>query len=397
MHSSSRLAIVGAGVAGCTLAAQLVRLGWSAQTIHLLETGRGPGGRATTRRSRKDVSWQIDHGANFFNISYQPAPQLLAPLLEQGWVETWQESISLVDEAWEMNAPDHADGLFQGQLFHGKPRMDQLCAGLLSLAGKDIRLTFDTLVRDVRRRSDRWVLVADGGEILDEVEALIFTGTLLAHPRSRLIFGWPQPPLHVLADKLQDAGLNHALAAIAAQRFEARSSLLMRVAQEEAAHWQGLPFRLLAFTSGAQQRWGLWRLSMQALTDGSYAVVAHSSATFAAEHLGVYGSRSAMARQLGLTPEKHQEQDIILSLEKSLGEVMAPWDIHKASFSEEKQLMRWGAAFPIKPGLPAELSWIDHLNLGFCGDFLAGPGFGRVEGALRSAETLAKRILSSKS
>jgi predicted NAD/FAD-dependent oxidoreductase len=30
--------------------------------------------------------------------------------------------------------------------------------------------------------------------------------------------------------------------------------------------------------------------------------------------------------------------------------------------------------------------------MGFCGDAIAGLGFGRVEGALRSAETLADRL-----
>ena len=51
--------------------------------------------------------------------------------------------------------------------------------------------------------------------------------------------------------------------------------------------------------------------------------------------------------------------------------------------------MRWGAAFPLPPGLPAPLQLCPASRLGFCGDFVAGPGFGRVEGALRSAEALA--------
>jgi predicted NAD/FAD-dependent oxidoreductase len=60
----------------------------------------------------------------------------------------------------------------------------------------------------------------------------------------------------------------------------------------------------------------------------------------------------------------------------------------------ERQLMRWGAAFPLPPALPQELCWNDQLQLGFCGDFLAGQGFGRVEGAMQSAEQLACRLAS---
>jgi predicted NAD/FAD-dependent oxidoreductase len=57
--------------------------------------------------------------------------------------------------------------------------------------------------------------------------------------------------------------------------------------------------------------------------------------------------------------------------------------------------MRWGAAFPLPPGLPRELGWNDDLKLGFCGDFMEGAGFGRVEGAMRSAEELAARLLGA--
>jgi predicted NAD/FAD-dependent oxidoreductase len=54
--------------------------------------------------------------------------------------------------------------------------------------------------------------------------------------------------------------------------------------------------------------------------------------------------------------------------------------------------MRWGAAFPHGPGLAPELSLCPASRIGFCGDAIAGLGFGRVEGALRSAETLADHL-----
>jgi predicted NAD/FAD-dependent oxidoreductase len=273
--------------------------------------------------------------------------------------------------------------------------MDNLCKGLLAQTGDGLRTNFDTLVRHIDRQQDRWLLKNADGVILTEAEQLVLTGTLLAHPRSRFTFGWPVPPLQVLAERLQDPGLNHALAAIAALRFEARSTLLLRLAPAEAGPWHDLPFRLLAFDQSAQQRWGLWRLSCQPLPDGQCVVVVHSSATFAAEHLGVYGSRSAMARQLGLAPSPEQEQQVIQALADGLDEVMAPWLPLRPSEQGEKQLMRWGAAFPLPPGLPRELGWNDDLKLGFCGDFMEGAGFGRVEGAMRSAEGLAARLLGA--
>ena len=274
--------------------------------------------------------------------------------------------------------------------------MENLCRGLLDQAAGGVSAHFDTLIREVERTGDRWLLKNANGDLLAETEGLVLTGTLLAHPRSRLTFGWPSPPLQVLANRLQHPWLNHALAAIAALRFEARSALLLRLPPEEAAFWLSLPFRVLGFEASAQQRWGLWRVSWQPLPDGSCAVVAHSTATFAAEHLAVYGSGSAMARQLGLVPPPELEEQVIQSLASSLDDVMSQWLPHHSSSLGERQLMRWGAAFPIAPGLPRDLAWNDELGLGFCGDFMEGAGFGRVEGAMRSAEQLASLLISGR-
>ena len=81
------LAVIGAGTAGCALAAGLRLRGWSG-SITLLEIGRGPGGRTATRRSRSDPSFVLNHGAPLFNISASPEPRLLEPLRKGGWKVT---------------------------------------------------------------------------------------------------------------------------------------------------------------------------------------------------------------------------------------------------------------------------------------------------------------------
>ncbi len=392
--ASRGLAIIGAGVSACTLAAQLRRKGLAKEQVSLWEAGRGPGGRATTRRSRQDPCLAIDHGASLFNLSRQPWPEVLPLLLDQGWVEPWTDPVAILNSAGELRPPEENDRLLSGPRFRGRGGMENLSQGLLALSG-GLDAHFDTLVRDIDRHLDRWLLKNADGELLGEAEGLVLSGTLLAHPRSRLTFGWPAPPLCVLAERLRDPGLNHALAAIAALRFEARSTLLLRVPASEASLWEGLPFRLLAFDASAQQRWGLWRLCSQPLPKGEWAVVVHSSATFAAEHLSVYGARSAMARQLGLPPRAEEEQVVMRALAHSLDDVMSAWLPPRCSERGEWQLMRWGAAFPLPQGLPQALSWNGSLKLGFCGDYLAGPGFAGVEGALRSGEALADRILNT--
>lgn len=391
------LAVIGAGVSGCALVARLRQLGFTGE-IGLWETGRGPGGRASTRRSREDPGLQINHGAPFFNVATQPPPALLAPLLEGGYVEPWSGQVALLRGERDLQLDRH-DALSSGELYIGHGGMDRIGTGLLAMAQDagtpPIRTHFSTLVRHLRHTPETgWQLLDREGELLGQADWLVLSGTLLAHPRTQLILGWPEVPLKQAAASLKDLQLEHALTMIAGIRSEARSNLLVVLNPEAAAPWRALPFQLLAFDAAAQQRWGLRRVSVQPLEDGRCAVVAHSTNAFAADHLDVYGSRSAIAKMLELPPDAGREDTVIGALTEVLDQAMVPFLGAPSGLGDaDRQLMRWGAAFPVAPGLPSELSLCRHSKVGFCGDYITGPGFGRIEGALRSAERLADALL----
>ena len=398
------LAVIGAGVGACALVASLRRRGWPTDRISLWESGRGPGGRTATRRSRQDSHLRIDHGAPLFNITASPDPGLLAPLLDGGWIEPWQGTLACLDRNGGL-AGRLEDPLCRGQLYRGRQGMEHLCRGLLALAGEGIEAHYGILVRHLRTSPEgRWQLLDSDGVLLQEADWLVLGSTLLAHPRSRLVLGWDSLPLASGAAERADPELAHSLAAIASIRTEARSNLMMVVEASEAAAWRTLPFRLLSFDTAAQQRWGLRRVAIQPLEDGRCAVVAHSTGTFAAEHLNVYGSRSSIARHLGLAPPQQREAEVIGALERGLQGALAAWIPEPSGPTPpggspwpgvHSELMRWGAAFPQLPGLPQALALCRHSRVGFCGDFIEGPGFGRVEGALRSGEALAVRLLEA--
>ena len=387
------IAVIGAGVSGCALVAQLRRLGYTG-SLSLWETGRGPGGRASTRRSRQDHGLRIDHGAPLLNITGATEPLLLQPLLAGGWIEPWPGLIAQLQGEATLR-PGQADALGLGQLYRGRGGMDHLCKGLLSLAGEAGEAWqphYGTLVRHLDWQDGLWQLLDREGELLGQAHWLVLSSTLLAHPRSRQIFGWEEVPLKQAAERLGDLRLEHALTVIAGIRTEARSNLLVLLEAAAAGPWADLPFSLLHFDAAAQQRWGLQRITVQPLSDGRCAVVAHSSHSFAADHLDVYGTHSAVARLLQLPPDEGREDTVIAALSTALEQVMAPWLPGLDLASADRQLMRWGAAFPLAPGLLSELSCCPSSRVGFCGDFIAGVGFGRIEGALRSGEQLAHEL-----
>jgi predicted NAD/FAD-dependent oxidoreductase len=399
LSPAASIAVIGAGVGGCAVVAALRRGGWSGP-ISLWESGRGPGGRTATRRSRQDPALRLDHGAPLFNITSTP-PALLAPLLAAGAVEAWRERWARIDAGGQLH-PGGVDPYVVGDLYRGVAGMDGLCGGLLALAaaaspGATLVEHYGVLVRHLAvTPAGAWQLLDRDRQLLGEADWLVLAGTLLAHPRSRLLLAWDTVPLLEAARPLGDPDLLHGLAALASIRSEARSNLLL-VAQGAAAEaWRRCPFRLLSFDAAAEQRWRLSRLSIQPLDDGRVAVVAHSSAVFAAEHLSVYGSRSSIARQLGIQPRQDQEQTVIEALIEGVQGALAEWLEPALVRQGEHQLMRWGAAFPLEPGLPPALALCARSRVGFCGDYLAGVGFGRVEGALASAERLATALLQAR-
>lgn len=402
--SQPTLSVIGAGVAGCALAARLRRLGWPGP-IDIWDMGRGAGGRATSRRSRHDPVLRLDHGAPLFNLTGAQPPALLGDLLAGGWIEPWRKPVACLDGDGRLREAA-LDPLLRGRLYRGSSGMEELCTGLLALADLDTRLHPGSLVRQLERTAaGGWRLLDGQGTCLAESDWLVVTGNLLAHARSAGLLGWSEPPLVAMAAAQSDPLLRATVQQLAAIHFEARCNLLAVLQGEAAAPWRALPFRQLGFTPSAQERWGLRRLSIQPQADGRCGVVVHSSASFAATRLSLVGRGSLAEERQGPLPEqrraqaREQERALLTALAAALEEALAPWltpgclTAAIGSDAEGAALMRWGAAFPIEPGLPEELTFCPESRIGFCGDLVQGVGFGRLEGSLRSAETLAERLM----
>jgi len=386
--TSVDLAVIGAGAAGCALAAALRLHGWGG-SLTLLEIGRGPGGRAATRRSRRDRHLALNHGAPLFNITGQPEPRLLEPLRLAGWIAPWDGAICSLDGAGRL-AGAIPDPLCSGQLWRGMPQMDGLCRGLLSLAQEraPTPLLSGTLVRQLVPIDDGWILRGASGETLLHCRWLVLSGTLLAHPRCQTVFGWPDVPLQRAAAQLGERQLQQAATTLTTIASTPSSNLLLRLSEASVGAWRHQPWRILQFNSAAQERWGIRRLSLQAMNAGRWGLVVESSANFAQRHLQVHGSRSSAVQALGAKPDPKAEAQVIEALDQAVQDALG-----LSTARAELHLMRWGAAFPQAPGLNSDLTLCPHSRIGFCGDWIEGLGFGRVEGALRSAEVLAVQLL----
>lgn len=400
--ASVSLAVIGAGVAACALTARLRRLGWQG-SIALVEAGRGVGGRSASRRSRHDPSWCLDHGAPFLTLPEGWSADLLEPLLAAGHLSDWPEAsrpLGLLDGDGDCR-PGRGSLAGEGRLLHGTPAMETLCLGLLALAeaaarpgepaagaSPPMRLQGVRITGLAPQGDGHWLLCDRDGVPVLRSRWLVLSGTLLAHPRCLPLLDVAEVPLRLAARRLEDPRLEHLLAAVAAQRHDPRLALLCPLEVSQASLWQSLPFAHLELTPMARARWGLERIVLQPQPHGRLGVVAHGRPwELAAAH------DPALVAALA-QPQADEQRRLVAALSRGLLGCLAAW-IPPAALPtpDPLQLMRWGGAFPLAPGLDPETMVCPSSRVALCGDGIAGPGFGRIAGAWQSGEWLAARLL----
>ncbi|MEC8096596.1 MAG: NAD/FAD-dependent oxidoreductase, partial [Cyanobacteriota bacterium] len=154
-----------------------------------------------------------------------------------------------------------------------------------------------------------------------------------------------------------------------------RWNLMLELPKVSSNH---LP-RQMWLTAQAQERFGVERLVLHPQQDQRLGLVVHGLDDGAV-----------------ITPDSQPE--LLRRHEQQLMEVVSdlvqPWSALSNALAQARSLgvMRWGAAQPLHQGLSADLQWCSEARVGFCGDWIAGQGFGMAEGALQSALNLAERI-----
>lgn len=374
------LAVIGAGLAGCSLIGRLQQLG-SDLNISLIEAGRGPGGRTATRRRREQSGWLLNHGAPGFGLGESMPKEmeaLLTPLRAAGVLQRDERAVLSLNARGDLSPANSPEACPVGGWWHGLPSMASICEGLLNAAGS-VQLTrqFETRVRWLERRQDHWLLENEDRTWSIRAKRLVLSGTLLAHPRSLKMLAWDDVPLRSAVNEGVDCSLDAVLSLLQRSQAEVRWNLMVDLGVL-ALNGEQLPAQIW-LNDVAKERWKVERLVLQPQSDGRWGLVVH-------------GLDSGEA----ITPESqgrllvHEQQRLV----ELLPELLQGLPVVSAALQQATPLgvMRWGASRPLNNQLPAELQWCPTSAVGFCGDWIEGPGFGRAEGAISSGVNLAERL-----
>lgn len=155
-----RIAIIGAGMAGLTLARML----HEKAEVTVFEKARGVGGRMSTRYAEP---FYFDHGTQFFTARSEAFKAFLAPHIADGTVAEWRGKVITL-------AAGKTPGkrLWFEPHWVATPNMNSLCKKLAS--GLTIHLSTEIAPLD-ERVAGEWILKHQGGTVLGGFDWVIST------------------------------------------------------------------------------------------------------------------------------------------------------------------------------------------------------------------------------
>jgi renalase len=155
-----RIAIIGAGISGLTLANALSPLA----DVRVFEKSRGAGGRMSTRYADP---FYFDHGTQFFTARSKAFQRFLAPLIADGRVAEWAGKVITVQEDRSIK-----DRLWFEPHYVAVPHMNSLCKHM----AEGLPITVGTEVAPLAEKSgDGWHVVDKDGNALGVYDWVIST------------------------------------------------------------------------------------------------------------------------------------------------------------------------------------------------------------------------------
>ncbi|MCV6621077.1 MAG: NAD(P)-binding protein [Cellvibrionaceae bacterium] len=235
-----RLAIIGAGLSGLSLATILQ----NKARITVFEKSRGVGGRMSTRRGEV---FSFDHGAQYFTAREPAFQDFIRPYIQQGIVKRWDARYARFDGNRRI---DYQDWRLEEPRYVGSPTMNSLLKSLAASLNVELNCRISVIKRD-----SQWQIFDEKGRDLGSFDWIISTA-----PPAQTIELFPEEFSHT--DKLSSTKVFPCFA------------LMLGLGEPldfgfEAAHVDNSDISWLAVNSSKPER------------NSTQSLVAHSSVDFA--------------------------------------------------------------------------------------------------------------------
>ena len=375
------LLIIGGGISACVFASNYLQKKIS-KKIALIEVGRGLGGRSSTRISKRFKGWKLNHGAPNFNVCNRKNNLLLKTyvdeLLENKFIKIDDSELIYLDEESNLETikkSEFSSGINYLSLFS----MSQLSNQIIefnNLSGK-IDFYFKTLIVDLNFNNDVWTLISKNGDKFKS-KYLICSSNLLLHKRSLKILNINQIPLRKAIPKNKDKKIDSLLNFLDKQSFIPRLTFLVYTNENYSyKDFYSKKHRYFYLKKILENKYKFERVIFQIQNNNKLGIVIHSKNI---DFINSYVN----AKEKDLFKQK---------IFKNFNELFKDnIFISQLTCNESISIMKWRASQPSGCAVPLSLQFNRKYRIGFCGDWFEGEGFGRIEGSILSALTLANKF-----
>lgn len=323
-----RVAVIGGGIAGLTCARLLAARGCA---VRVLDKGRRPGGRVSTRRTDGHA---YDHGAQYFTARDARFRGLVKMLRREGAVANWRGRFVNIVNGDLRQAP-----VDDNERFVGVPGMSTLAAWLAT----DVPVMTGVQVARIEHDRNRWTVIAADGVRCDNFDVVIVA---VPAPQAE--------PLIKTAPALADAA--------AAVRMESCWTAMIALERPMPVGFDA------AMVTGGALSW-IARDGAKPGRTGAETWVLHASDQWSRAHLDDNHASVAEALLVAFA----DATNVILT------------------GVEELQAHRWRYARVVKAvGQPCLFD--EERRIGACGDWCLGA---RIEAAFLSGTAMAEQVLAS--
>ena len=337
--------VIGGGISACTFAS-LLNQKFSDASILLIEHGRRIGGRATTRKSRKNKILEFDHGLPSISFSKNISKDIIAlisPLIKSKKLVDISNDILIINELGVIN--NLSNNL---KNYRSLPFMINFCEEIInqSINPKKINFLFQTFTKSIKRINNVWEIKVDNDRYIKS-KNLILSSSLIAHPRCLEILQINSLPLRDALSQGEDEVVDCVLRELKKQKYICRKIYIFHVINFGIVHKFGKDYLQIVFSSAIKDELNFERIIFQRQSDGSMIISLHCY---------------YLDKLIDINTD---------NITQSLLSIFANYQIFLDLFMEARLIdkMDWRASQPVNYLLPKELQWSSCNNIGFCGDW----------------------------
>ena len=374
------LIIIGGGISACVFASKYLQFN-SRKKIALIESGRGLGGRSSTRISKRFEGWKLNHGAPNFNISNSKNNFLLKSyideLLEKKFIKIDDSDLVFLDDELNRESIEKSEFLC-GNNYLSLNTMRQLSENIIGFnkIKEKIDFYFETLIVDLKFNNNQWIISSQNG---DEFKSkyLISTSNLLLHKRSLEILNINQIPLRKAIPLNNDKSIDLILKFLEKQFFIPRLTFLIYTNKNYTyKDSYSKQCRYFYLKRNLENKYKFERIIFQQ-RNKKLGIVVHTKNT---DLINSY-------------IKAKDENIFIKNISAKFNQLFdGNNSVNLLDGNEKMSIMKWRASQPSGCAVPLSLQLNRKYKIGFCGDWFEGKGFGRIEGSIISSLKLVSKF-----